>query len=450
MSALLSMSNRTESSGTGSMLRHLGPLRRSTDSLASNIHLDSVEGLSAEFRRLLQRHGNPDSIEALRAASTAMAANYGLPNEKIDRFGGMLRERPLVEATDEMIAEGATSPLYLLAFARASQLEYEQRMSRDAVADALAGRHPVMSPLCLPGKATEEESNHLFLLQNAHRNYLRLPGILPAIQYDQLHARVLYRFTFSRDRTDFVEEMNAYRNGGPPGKEKLFEKKEILTLGPGRGRDEEYMMVHGGAASVEMIDGSACMLPRLEKVRRGLDQGLQGSFVLPAEPADMLEALRRFAAENRTFDTVYAHSSIHYFDDETLEEVLGLIRVGLTGNGHLVFAVKAPGAVLDGNGIPLIRDIETLSSSRGAEYTQERVRHRMWLNFDGQTRMFRDKSVWSELVGKHFTIPRVTEHSVEHYETEDQRAQTFYYFVCKNTLAEPSAGRRPRSRKARG
>ena len=436
------MPNETANTGN-SMLSRIAPLRAVTEGMASNIHLRTVEGLGEEYRRLLLRQGT-DAPASLGAATEAMAELYGLPGEKIDQYGTLLREAPVCDATRTMVEEGATSPLYLLAFVRAAEVEHRRRVTRKSMESALSGTHDVSS-LALPGVTQEGENNHTFLLQNASKNYLRLPGIEPAIDYNELHERNMYRFTHSKTPNDFVNEVLAYRNG-PRSTEKLIEGKDVLTLGPGRGRDEESMLVTGGAASVDMVEGSPYMLAKLEKIRRGLPRDLQEKFHVPSESQSMLAALKGFSAAGRTFDTVYCHSTIHYFDDETLDGLLQDIKFCLRPNGHLAIAVKAPGAVLDGNGIPLLREMETLSSSRGVEFGRELVRHRMWLNFDGQTRMFRDKEVWVELLQKHFAVPRVTEHSVERYETETQRPQTFYYFICKNVPEEAVPKRRRRRR----
>lgn len=431
--------------GSDSMLSHVAPVREATERMVSNINLRTVEGLSEEFRRLLLRHSGSDFPTSLELANNSMAVLYGLPFDKIEQYGRLLQKRSVHNSTEQMVAESVTSPLYLLAFVKAAQLEYQRQLTRGTVESALTGTHPHISSLALPGLARGGENNHTFLLANTYRNYLRLPGIEPVIDYNELHERNMYRFTHSKTPNDFVQEILAYRNG-PRSTEKLIEGKGVLTLGPGRGRDEESMVTIGGAASVDMIEGSPYMLARLEKIRRGLPHDLQDRFHVPTESLNMLVALKEMSSIGRKFDTVYCHSAIHYFDDETLDELLRDIKSCLKPNGHLAIAVKAPGAVLDGNGIPLIEDIETLSSSRGVGFQRELVRHRMWLNFDGQTRMFRDQSVWVELLRKHFTVPRVTEHSVERYETDTQRAQTFYYFICKNIANESTSRRRRRKR----
>jgi SAM-dependent methyltransferase len=423
-----------------SMLERIAPIRRTTEVLASNIHLGAVAGLCEEFRRLLLRQDAAPFPARLERARTAMSGLYSLPDATVERCAVRLRAQPVCDATRELVEQGVSTPLYLLAFVRAAELDYRTRVTREALEQALAGVHPDVSQLALPGTVQNGRNNHTFLLENTARNYLRLAGVEPPIPYDRLHERHLYRFTHAKEPHEFVQEVLAYRNG-PRGAEKLIEGKAVLTLGPGRGRDEEALVVQGGAAAVDMIEGSASLLPKLEKTKRTLPPDLQGRFHAPAAPQDMLQAVKERAASGKRFDTLYCHSAVHYFDDEALLELLRDVRTCLKPNGHFAFAVKAPGAVLDGHGIPLIRDIETLSSSRGLAFTQERVRHRMWLNFDGQMRMFRDKAVWLELLQTHFSVPRVTEHSVERYETDSQGPQTFYYFICKQAREDAAARR---------
>lgn len=435
------MSSSPESAGHGSILRSIAPLRHLTEQNKSNVHLRTVEALSEEFRRLLLRREGIDVGTALEEATEVFSLLYGLHAEHIERHARHLREQTITGATETMIEEGCTSPLYLASFARAARIEMKRRITRRALVWTLDGTHPDVSPLALPGREKNGENNHTFLLHNAYRNFLRLPGIEPSIDYDELHRWHLYRFTHASVPNDFVSEILAYRNG-PRGSEAIIKGKSVLTLGPGRGRDEECMLKQGDVASVDMIEGSPFMLQRLEKTRSKLPPQIADRFRVPKEPTNMLTSLQTFAADGRRFDTIYSHSSLHYFDDEMLRELLTAIKECLKPNGHFALAVKAPGAVLDGNGIPLLQDIETLSSSRGEYFSQERVRHRMWLNFDGQVRVFRDKAVWLELLREHFAVPRVTEHSVERYETDTQRAQTFCYFICKRLEESPRKGRK--------
>jgi len=232
------------------MLNHIASLRQVTDATPSNIHLEAVAGLSQEFRRLLLRHKGGDEGMSLAAAGREFASLYSVPAEQLERYGKLLREQPICDTTRTMVEDGATSALYLATFARAALIEYECRMVHGALEQALAGAHPDLSPLALAGKTQGGANNHTFLLSNTYRNYLRLPGIEPPIDYDELHRRHLYRFTHAREPNELVQEVLAYRNG-PRSTEKLIEGKEVLTLGPGRGRDEEQMIVQGGALSVD-------------------------------------------------------------------------------------------------------------------------------------------------------------------------------------------------------
>jgi hypothetical protein len=341
--------------------------------------------------------------------------------DTIDHYGGLLRSTTLTDATTQMVNQGANSALYMLAFVRASRLEYESRITRHELVRALNGEHPTTAPLVLPGKTLNGENNHTFLLRNTYRNYLRLIGVLPSIEYDELHSRGVYRFTNTQEPTNFFHTMNAYREKRQD--KGLFLNKRVLSLGPGRARDEQAMITQGGASSIEMIEGSPFMLGKMPSIQKELPEHLQSHFHIPLQPMNMLIGVKAYADIGERFDTVYCHSTLHYFDDTVLNGLLRDIQHCLQAKGRLVLAVKAPGAVLDGNGIPILEE----QSWDGSSTAQ-----RMWLNFDGQMRSFRSKETWMQLLGKYFHIEQVTQYSVEHYETDIQRPQLFYYFVCRN------------------
>lgn len=408
------------------LLENVSPIRNILENAGENV-LERIVDLSKELNirvRIMEgRNKFKSVISDARMHSSAT-------QETIDTFGEMLHELSIKDATQAILSEDASIEAYVLSFLQAAQIQYQKGMTRDSMDAVLGGTHPVFSPLSMPGREMNGMRNHEFLLRNSYMNYLRLPGIWKPIDYDLLHSRYLYRFTHSKDPSDFVsQEVYSYRTG-KKSKENLLENKNILTLGPGRGRDEAFML-QSGAANVYMIEGSEYMLGRLKKIKDELPRKLQKRFHVPEKTENMLEDLKTLP-EKMKFDTIYSHSSIHYFDDETLQQLLGDIQSCLKPNGHFVFAVKAPGAVLDGNGILMTEEKSTLTSSLGESHDEERLHSRMWMNYDGQLRVFRDKGSWMKLLQQYFAVPRVTEHSVERYETESQRAQTFYYFICSH------------------
>jgi SAM-dependent methyltransferase len=434
MSLQMEASGKTDCNPhTDSMIQHIEPVRKILEQPESKISLHEVEEWAAQFNLRLQTLDAENFGDRLEKAMFEIGRAKNVHSMNVELGGKLLfDEQSVSQATQTMIKHGITSIEYMLSFAFASQLEYELQSTRTAIAKAISGKHPEVSPLSLPGKTdSHRENNHTFLLQNTWLNYLRLPGILRAIDYDELHRRGMYRFRFAKAPTNFALEMMSYRDGSKRNS-KIIEGKNILTLGPGRGRDEEHMLVHGNAASVEVVEGSSYMLEKLNKTKNGLPSNKKQRFHIPHKPLSMVTQLEQYARQGVRFDTIYCHSALHYFDDEILDQMLKNMRVCLNPNGHVAIAVKAPGAVLDGKGILVTNDADIMMSAhRGEEFDEERAIQRMWLNYDGQTRVFRDKAIWKKHLEQHFAVPRVTEHDIERYETDEQRPQKFYYFVCK-------------------
>ncbi|MDP2691778.1 MAG: class I SAM-dependent methyltransferase [bacterium] len=215
---------------------------------------------------------------------------------------------------------------------------------------------------------------------------LRLGDLLPPITYDQLHRQHRYLFMDREQPNLFVDTgVEPYRNG-PDHAESLIEGKDVVVLGSGYGSDD-LRFLQLKAASVTSIDDSPYARERLRERRDQFNpKYLRKRLILPEEPVGMFEFLEQMIRDEKQTDTIYAHSCFHYFDNQTFERLMSLIRQALKPGGHLAFAIKLPGASYDGEGIALIRDEKLAQEERDLP----RIYKRVWLNGDSQIRFFRD------------------------------------------------------------
>lgn len=413
------------------MLRHIDSLhslldndvRRDSNQLETTISLDDLYTLSDDVRIRMEQNWNLDDLDTaqawddLKAIAEQESKKGNIDPKTITDLVKMLSDRPIVDALSTIVELERTnkkidSRAVFLAFLRLA----EQRRNELSAQPPEDMRHIACT-------------NHQWLLRNKYQNVLRLVGVLDPVDYDVLHRNHMYLFTTNPVNTLFSDDVTAYRNGQNKTVS-IIEDKRILTLGAGNGRDERNF-VENGAGSVHMIEGSPYMMGKLEETKQRITEALQGRFIPPSTPKNMLREPRRRADAGETVDTVYGHSCLHYFDNETLLGLLRSIREALKKDGHLAFAIKAPGAILDGNGIPIVDDHEHLL---GRYETTERVYKRAWLNHDGQIRYFRDQTEWERIAGQVFERRQFKALDVENYETTGHPPQTFYGFIFKNSF----------------
>lgn len=374
----------------------------------TSFNLDGVIDCASEFHEKVGEFSLDDE-----SGETNLIDSVGSISKQSQQCANKLLQLPVLNFVEESKNEGISSQLFFDSFIAA----FVQQ--RNSILDALKKGSINVDTLVL--------KNQEWLIKNSYRNILREVGVLPPIDYDELHRSEMYCFTNSDLQTNFAVNIEKYRNG-PFHKETLINGKEILTIGAGNGSDERFFSEHG-AKSVETIEGSKFMVDRLQ-TREHKD-----TFHVPENPVDMLEALLKYKEEGRKFDTIYGHSVTHYFDKPKLKELLRLFLDCLKPEGYLAFAVKAPGAILDGNGIPLI--VKEDERKRHGKVIKD-VEIRAFRNFDGQARYFRDEDSWTHILesvtnneGYGLDVRSKTAFYVEDYESKGNKPQRFHYFVYR-------------------
>ena len=407
-------------------------------------------GVSQQFERHRARlhhegHGNP-YVEAVQQVRKALS----IPDEEAMALGKRLHgdRVSVLDYTREIVGTGRGSYRYAIGILFAGLLQNEQNRQMASLESLSAGTHDVCR-LGLPGPTTDITArdrkrgarrklpvgdNFLFLYKNRRDNYARLlQPMSEQIPYDSLHRKGVYLFTNATKPTPFADTVIKYANGTP-----LIKGKHVLELGAGNAIDPEHYIVEGGAESVTVIDSSKFIIERLQ-VRKGAAQPAVRKKLNIPEPTDMFEALEHYGMTEQRFDTVASHSSSHYFDDPTFERLCQLVWGVLPPNGHWALSVKAPGAVLDGNGIPLVQEVEGHEHLEDAEF----VRKRAWMNDDGQVRWFRDELRWEDkFLKKFFHVRHRGVSQIKDYEAPGQGYQKFYVFICepKTEAERRSAG----------
>lgn len=104
-------------------------------------------------------------------------------------------------------------------------------------------------------------------------------------------------------------------------------KGKVLDLGAGQGQDSRYFAEHGYEVVSTDLEESA-----LEQSKSKLTGGLEEKVTV--QNVDLREEL---PLGNESFDAVYAHLSLHYFDYETTVRLFGEIQRVLKPGG--VFAL---------------------------------------------------------------------------------------------------------------
>ncbi len=428
------------------MLEHLAPIHDRLETGTNQYPLSLISGIGSRTRELLEEEFEGDSRGfPLDRVVNQLRKDLDLDVKKKWSIGKkgygaeLLRSKSVLEFTDQLMKNGVSVSEYACSFVQASAILYRQMQSRDAINRLIKGEHPI-NELSLPGTGMKHHhgilgAHHQFLAHNSSFNYLRLIGAKPEVPYDELHQREMYLFTNAKSPTQFATKVVGYRNG-PDNQVTLVKGKDVLELGAGNGADID-LFLKDEASSVTVVDGSSYMLQRLKS--RFEPMGGRVQFPYDGEAMDMFDALGDYAAHKEKFDTICSHSSVHYFDDRRFEELLEKIHGCLRPNGHFAFAVKAPGATLDGNGIPLFDNSTTLQTTeKRHENRGEFVRGRMWLNYDGQTRIFRSAEAWKDLLSPYFDVVDLSISKVDNYEAPGT-TQEFYNFVCKRKEDQQSS-----------
>jgi cyclopropane fatty-acyl-phospholipid synthase-like methyltransferase len=147
------------------------------------------------------------------------------------------------------------------------------------------------------------------------------------------------------EKNAFTDVADGYLNGS----------ENILDIGCGRGEDSLHFARRG--CTVTAIDISEVNVKHLQSAVS--NEGLTNVRVLLADVA------QPFVFKNGEFDAVYAHLSVHYFDDETTKRIFEEIKRILKPGGLLFVKCKSVDDLLYGKGEKVGEDM----------YKEEHVRH---------------------------------------------------------------------------
>ncbi len=229
---------------------------------------------------------------------------------------------------------------------------------------------------------------------------LRLAGLMERIPYDKLYEDRAYLFMTREEANVFALEQVANFGNGTNTPGAAVKEKRILTVGHGYGSDElklaeleaeRVIPIDDSPVAREMFQKRIAALPR----NRRRDHALR-AIRFPRKLDGIFSTLEDMRACGETVDTIYAHSSLHYYDDNDFQALLSLIFSVLAteeegrGLSHLCFAVKLPGAPLDREGVHLFEKTSLEKTEEGGEKitTSKSIRE----NTDGQMRVFRDQA----------------------------------------------------------
>lgn len=104
----------------------------------------------------------------------------------------------------------------------------------------------------------------------------------------------------------------------------------LLELGAGQAQDGCYFAKNGMRVTATDLEDSALELARQKAINQGVDIAVQ--------KVDLRDDL---PFGNNSFDVVYAHLSLHYFDYETTRRLIGEIERVLKPGGTLAFLVNS-------------------------------------------------------------------------------------------------------------
>ncbi len=338
--------------------------------------------------------------------------------------GRELLEEPVAAVVANMIRRKVETKIALKSFVEAAILR-EKEINIEKKSEKLSERNRTLI-------------GHEHLESNHWLNYLRLIGLIPPIGEGLWHT---FELAEKKNPTEFAGHVVA-KSGLT-----FARGKNVLSLGPGSGRDEK-LFLGAEAKKTQMVDKSGHMLKKLKATKEGLKSELQDRFEVPERTEDMLEVLSRMEQNGETVDIIYSHSTLHYFDDDQLQEIFRLCKACLNPGGHLAFAIKGPKATFDGQGIRLTCQESQFVDVHGTDATAEhRTMKSAWLNPDGQIRFFRDSSRIRHMVREKDNPDRDKEEYLfsivdsggtfeNDYEVEGQGRQELLYFIFKKEEGE--------------
>lgn len=105
---------------------------------------------------------------------------------------------------------------------------------------------------------------------------------------------------------------------------------KVLELGAGQAQDGRFFAAHGYEVTATDFEETALEIAK--------QKAASESLVLDFQKVDLRNAL---PFEDESFDVVYAHLSLHYFDKETTQRIFAEIRRVLRKGGVFAFFVNS-------------------------------------------------------------------------------------------------------------
>jgi SAM-dependent methyltransferase len=161
----------------------------------------------------------------------------------------------------------------------------------------------------------------------------------------------------NEDKTNYWEEKYSNRPHEPATRfakrayklMKANNHKTLLDLGCGSGRDSIYFFNRG--LKVTALDSSQIGINKLRSQNEKINS--------------LLEDIRNIKFKENSFDVIYAHLSLHYFDDETTKRIFDNLYRNLKRGGFIFARCKSTEDSLFGQGKKIGENM----------YKKEHVRH---------------------------------------------------------------------------
>jgi len=166
-------------------------------------------------------------------------------------------------------------------------------------------------------------------------------------------------------------------------------KGRVLDLGAGQGQDSRFFAEHGYDVVSTDLEESA-----LEQSKSKLPQALRQKVSI-----QKVELREELPFDTASFDVVYAHLSIHYFDYDTTERLLEGVRRVLRPGGVLAFFVNSVHDPEYNTGTKLEEDYFQIDKTAKRYFSVDSTRKLMWgfnvnvLDDQGETYKDRVKGV---------------------------------------------------------
>jgi ubiquinone/menaquinone biosynthesis C-methylase UbiE len=167
--------------------------------------------------------------------------------------------------------------------------------------------------------------------------------------------------------------------------------KTILDLGCGRSRDPIFFANNG--LVVTALDVSK---NRLETLRREVDKKNIKNIKI------ICQDLRKLKFPDNSFEVIFAHLSVHYFDDKTTTKIFDKLYKMLKKNGLFLVKCKSTNDIMYGKGKKIEDNLYILKSHIrrffDKDYMKEKLKKFKILKIRETTSVYKRKSSFIEAV----------------------------------------------------